>query len=416
MKGERLAQEILTTEQKEFRRKWVVLISALESLFESGIKISAAIYTGSAGLLADSIHSAADVAGSFMVWIGVRLAPQKFKRFPFGFYKIENLLALAIGLAILYGAYEILQVFISGESILPKNIPVGIAAVLVGMALDFFWGRFEAKSGRLINSPGVEASGNHTLSDVLSSAVVLVGLVGALFGVNLDRWAALFVAVIIVKMGGEIILDNLKVLLDISLDAEKINSYSHLLSQQPGVTKVKNISGRNAGSFRFLHLDLGIKAYELEQAKEIVINLKKVLKDSDPAIDQIFVQHTYELPAVLTILIPSEEGGRQVSAHFGKSTTLTMLKYDQELGTYTDLTTELNPFQQDDKQRGIKLARYIFDKGVDSVCCQEDLSGKGPGLLLHQLGLDFRYTKIDNMEELLSDYLGKTQSFSNKNK
>ncbi|VEN74863.1 conserved membrane hypothetical protein [Candidatus Desulfarcum epimagneticum] len=405
-----MPQEILTTEQKEFRRKWVVLISALESLFESGIKIFAAIYTGSAGLLADSIHSAADVAGSFLVWIGVRLAPQKFKRFPFGFYKIENLLALAIGLAILYGAYEILQVFISGGSVLPKNIPVGIAAVLAGMTLDFFWGRFEAKSGRLINSPGIEASGNHTLSDVFSSLVVLIGLAGALFGVNLDRWAALFVALIIVKIGGEIIWDNLKVLLDISLDAEKIKSYSQLLSRQPGVTKVKKISGRNAGSFRFLHLSLGIKAYEIEQAKKIVINLKKALKDSDPAIDQIFIQYTHELPAVLTILIPSEEGGRKVSAHFGDSKTLTILKYDQESGTYTDLTTEPNPFREDDKQRGIKLAHYISDKGIDSVCCQKDLSGKGPGLLLHQLGVDLRRTKINDMEELLGDYFGNTQS------
>ncbi len=150
-----MGQKILTPEQKEFRRKWVVLISALESLVESAIKICAAFYTGSAGLMADSIHSAADVAGSFMVWIGVRLAPQKFKRFPFGFYKIENMMALVIGFAIMFGAYEILQVFISGENVLPKNVPIGIAAVLVGMALDFFWGRFEAESGRLINSPGL---------------------------------------------------------------------------------------------------------------------------------------------------------------------------------------------------------------------------------------------------------------------
>ncbi len=131
----------------------------MESLLETGIKLAVALYTGSTAVLADAIHSAVDVAGSFMVWLGVRLATHKFKRFPYGFYKIENLLALAIGAAILYGAYEILQIFIAGEAPLPENIPVGIAGVLLGMALDFFWGRFEANSGRLINSPGIEASG-----------------------------------------------------------------------------------------------------------------------------------------------------------------------------------------------------------------------------------------------------------------
>ena len=177
---ENMTEEVLSTHQKEWRRKWVVLFSALESVVESGIKLAAALFTGSIGLLADSIHSAADVAGSFMVWIGVRLATHKFKRFPYGFYKIENLLALFIGFAILYGAYEVFQIFLSGKSVLPENIPLGIAAVLFGMSLDFFWGRFEAKSGKLINSPGIEASGNHTVSDVYSSAVVLIGLVGSL--------------------------------------------------------------------------------------------------------------------------------------------------------------------------------------------------------------------------------------------
>nr|MBF0220728.1 cation diffusion facilitator family transporter [Desulfobulbaceae bacterium] len=401
-------QETLTPEQREFRRKWVVLFSALESLVETGIKITAAILTGSAGLLADSIHSATDVAGSLMVWVGVRLAPHKFKRFPLGFYKIENLMALAIGFAILFGAYEILQVFIAGKNILPQNIPIGITAVLVSMTLDFFWGRFEAKSGRLINSPGIEASGNHTVSDVYSSAVVLVGLIGSLFGFNFDRWAALFVALIIVKMGATIIWDNLKVLLDISLDAKKIESYTDLLLRHPGVTLVKSISGRNAGSFRFLYLDLGVKAYELEQANEIVSSVRMALKENDPAIDMIFVQNAYELPPVVTIIIPSENDGRQVSAHFGKASYLTMLKYNRQTGQYTDLSTEPNPFHQEEKQRGIQLARYISNKGGDSVCCREDLQGKGPGLLLHQLGIDLRHTQSDDMQQLLSDYFGNS--------
>ncbi|MFC1561238.1 cation diffusion facilitator family transporter, partial [Candidatus Latescibacterota bacterium] len=213
-----------------------------------------------------------------MVWIGVRLATHKYKRFPYGFYKIENLLALLIGFAILYGAYEVLQIFLSGENVLPKNIPIGIAAVLLGISLDFFWGRFEAKSGRLINSPGIEASGNHTVSDVYSSTVVLVGLLGSLFGLNLDRWAALIVVIIISKIGIVILWENVKVLLDISLSAEKLEAYSKLIARQPGVLMVKSIKGRNAGSFRFIDVDVGLKAYNVEQGtlqKPVSVNMLK---------------------------------------------------------------------------------------------------------------------------------------------
>ncbi len=407
-------QKKLTTEQKEFRRKWVVLFSALESVLESALKFGAALYTGSAGLLADSIHSAADVAGSLMVWVGVRLAPLKFKHFPFGFYKIENLLALTIGFAILYGAYEVLRVVFLGAVSVPKNIPVGIGIVLIGMVMDFFWGRFEVQSGRLINSPGVEASGQHTLSDVFSSAVVLIGLVGSYFGFNLDRWAALFVAIIITKVGLTIIWDNLKVLLDISLAPEKIASISRLLAKQPGITQVKAVTGRNSGSFMFLHLDIGVKFYDIQQANKIVAYLKETLKRDDPSIDMIFVQHAHELPSILTIFIPTEEDGRRVSPHFGKSSQLTKITYNQGDRTCTNVCTKPNPFRHEGKQRGIKLAEYIYEQKAVSVCCREDLTGKGPGLRLHQLGVDVRHADTEDLEELLKDYVQKSTALFGK--
>jgi len=403
-----MAEKTLSIEQKEWRRKWVVLFSALESLVESGIKLGAALLTGSVGLLADSIHSAADVAGSIMVWIGVRLATHKFKRFPYGFYTIENLLALFIGFAVLYGAYEVFQIFLSGKSVLPKNIPIGIAAVLVGVCLDFFWGRFEAKSGRLINSPGIEASGNHTVSDVYSSAVVLVGLVGAQFGYNLDRWASLIVAVIICKMGIQILWDNAKVLLDISVSAEKLEAYSKIISRQPGVLTVVSIRGRNAGSFRFINVDVGLKAYNLQQADEITSKIEIKLKEHDSTIDTVFVHYTQGLPRVISVFIPVNESGKKISTHFGETTHLLKLQYDRESKTYSDLISKPNPFQKDAKHRGITLAGYIIDNGGDSICCKEDIRDKGPGLMFYRFGVDVRKTEESDLETLLQDYFNKS--------
>jgi cation diffusion facilitator family transporter len=403
-------EKALSPQQKEWRRKWVVFFSALESVVESGIKLGAALFTGSAGLLADSIHSAADVAGSFIVWIGVRLATHKYKRFPYGFYKIENLLALFIGFAILYGAYEVLQIFLSGENVLPKNIPVGIAAVLLGMSLDFFWGRFEAKSGRLINSPGIEASGNHTVSDVYSSTVVLIGLLGSLFGFNLDRWAALIVAIIISKLGIVILLDNVKVLLDISLSPEKLKAYSKIVARQPGVLMVKSIKGRNAGSFRFIDVYVGLKAYNVEQANGMVSRIEASLKEYDTTIDTVFVHHSHEFPRVMSVFVPTDESGKKISNYFGQSTHMTRLRYDRESRRYSDLITEANPYQGQEKHRGIRLAEHMVDAGVDSVCCKEDLHAKGPGLMLYRFGIDVRKTDEHDLEALLKDYFNRSES------
>ncbi len=401
---------VLTPEQKAFRRKWVVLFSALESLIETGIKLAAALLTGSTGMLADCIHSGVDVAGSLMVWVGVRLAPHKYKRFPFGFYKIENLMALAIGFAILFGAYEILQVFLAGESPLPSNIPIGIGAVIFGMALDFFWGRFEARSGRLINSPGIEASGNHTVSDVYSSSVVLFGLVGSWFGYNLDRWAALIVAIMIAKMGAEILWDNVKVLLDISLSPEQLETYTKIVSRQPGVESVKSIRGRNAGSFRFVDTEIGIKAINVSQANAIAAKVEGALKEYDDAIDTVFVHYRHVFPERLRIFIPTDGSGANIGDFFGKTSHFTIIEYDRLSRAVVTRRTEQNPFATQEKHRGINLAESLIDQGADSVCCREDLHDKGPGLMFHRFGIDVRLTDETELNGLMADYLDKSQS------
>jgi cation diffusion facilitator family transporter len=401
----------LTPEQKAFRRKWVVLISALESLIESGIKLAAALLTGSTGLLADCIHSAADVVGSLMVWVGVRLASHKFRRFPYGFYKIENLLALAIGFAILYGAYEVLLIFLSGEEVpLPTNIPVGIAAVILGMGLDFFWGRFEAKSGRLINSPGIEASGNHTVSDVYSSAVVLVGLIGSYFGFNLDRWAALVVAILIAKIGLSILWDNVKVLLDISLGPEQLDAYWKIVSRQPGVQAVKSIRGRNAGSFRFVDVDIVVKAFNVAQASGIALRVETAIKEHDDAIDTIFVNTRHELPERLRIVVPTDATGEIISEYFGKASHFTTIEYDRPARVILTRQTDPHPYVREEKHRGINLAEILIDQGVDSVCCREDLREKGPGLMFHRFGIDVRMTGETGLNGLMEDYSQKSES------
>lgn len=410
LKDSLLAEETISVSRIEWIRKWVVLISAVKSFIETGIKATAAIYTGSTGLLAGCIDSAVDVVSSLMVWIGVRLANNKYKKFPYGFYKIENLLALAIGFAVLYGAYEILQIFFAGKTKLPHNVPFGIAAIALVMLLDFFWGRFELKSGQLINSPGVEASGKHTVADVYSSSIVLFGLVGSFFGYNLDRWAALFVAVLIGEIGLEILWKNIQTLLDITLPAEKLDAYTKLVLRQPGVLSIKSIRGRNSGSFRFVDIDIGLKAYSIAAADSMSYSIEQALKQHDNTIDSVFVHYSHDLPEKASIVVPTDEHGQNISSYFGKSTYLTRLVYDRESGQLSDKRTESNPFIEDVEHRGINLALYLIDKGIDSVCCREDLHGKGPGLMFYRFGIDVRVTEETDMSLLLEDYYGKSTS------
>lgn len=400
----------LTPQQKEFRRKWIIFFTAFKCLLQSGFKFAAAILTGSAGLLADAVHSLSDVAGELIIWAGVRFAPYKFKKFPYGFYKIENLLAIGVSAAIFFGAWKVFQIFLHGGGALPSNVVVGIAVEAAALAIDFLWGRFERKTGRLINSPGIEASGNHTFSDAYASLVVMAGLAGSWLGFSLDRWAALFVAIFIVKIGFNILWDNVKVLLDISLSQDLLTGYSKIVSRQPGVRTVFSIRGRSAGSFRLVEVDAGVKASSVEQAEETANLIEKALKENDSFIDTVSVHCRHELPKEILIFVPTDAEGLNVGDEFGKATHFAKITFSRTTNKVLHKVSESNPYAEHDKHRGIKLAEYLIDKGADSVCCREDLHDKGPGLMFHRFGIDVRMTDTLKLDELLTDYFLNSSS------
>ncbi|QWR78449.1 cation diffusion facilitator family transporter [Candidatus Magnetomonas plexicatena] len=400
----------LTPSQAAGRRKWVVALTAVKCLIESATKLIFAYFTGSAGLLADAIHSMTDVAGSLVVWVGIRVSNNKYRRFTYGFYKIENLLAMTIGVAILYAAYELALGFVHSKSVMPTNVTTSIMALLLLIAVNFLWGRFEVKTGQLINSPGIEASGKHTFTDLYSSIAVLVGLVGAEFGVNLDKWASLFVAVILIKVGYVIIWDNLKVLLDISLEDEMLREYTAVIQKIPGVVSVKSIRGRNSGSYRLINVEININTFDLASAEEIASNIEKAVKQYDNSIDTVFVHYTKELPSVLKVFIPTELNGDVISEHFGKAQFMTTLTYDKQSMRFYDVKTELNPFMKTEKGRGKQMVEHIKKNSVDSVCTKENLQEKGPGLMLYHHGIDTRITELTSVSELLQDYVGNSRA------
>ena len=88
---------------------------------------------------------------------------------------------------------------------------------------------------------------------------------------------------------------------------------------------------------------------------------------------------------------------------------MTTLRYDTASREYSGLMTEVNPYREEEKHRGIKLADHITEAGVDSVCCREDLHDKGPGLMFNRFGIDVRMTEEDSVEVLLEDYFRRSE-------
>ena len=153
------------------------LYSVGTNLLLVGIKYGLALLSGSMALVADAIHSATDVISSATVFAGIKLSKRKSKNFPYGLYKVENFVSLLSSILIFLAGYEIVHtVFFKPQTLKTQFLPYAMVGVLVTLGITYAFSRYEMRQGKAIGSPSLMADAQHIRTDMLSSAVILAGL------------------------------------------------------------------------------------------------------------------------------------------------------------------------------------------------------------------------------------------------
>jgi len=169
------------------------------------LKLGLAQYSGSLALKAGAWHSFSDIFVSGIVLSGLILARREDVRRSHGISRIENVVALIIGLLIFYAGIDIFMDVVRADQIILTNVPVVIAGAGLTIVIGFFMARYKIFVGRETNSPSLIADGFHSKLDMYSSMVVVVGLVGYQIGLTtMDRMAAVVVVALVAWAGLEI--------------------------------------------------------------------------------------------------------------------------------------------------------------------------------------------------------------------
>lgn len=175
----------------------------------AGLKLLAGVLTGSLAVTADAVNNLSDAASSMVSLVSMRLAQKPVdQEHPFGHGRVEYLGALAVGVLILVMGVELL--ISSVRSIItPTDVAVNILtgvililSVLVKGGLFLF---FRAL-GRLIDFPSLVAAGKDSLSDMLATTAVLCSMVvTAIWGVPVDGYMGVLVALLVFKAGFDVV-------------------------------------------------------------------------------------------------------------------------------------------------------------------------------------------------------------------
>lgn len=391
----------------------VAWLSIIVNLVLVTIKTGLALLSGSIAVRADALHSLTDVLSSVFILIGIKISKRSSRAFPYGLYKVENLVALGTSVLIVFAGYEILKEVLSGQLSQPTNISTTITGIGATIVLAWLFSRYELKIGLQTGSPSLVADSRHILTDVLSSLVILAALTGSAIGFALDRYAAVVVVLFIGRSALAILLDSVRVLLDASLDFTTLSKIRELVLADSRVLAINELWARNAGRFKFVELDITLCVKELQKGHQISEELENRIKLEISQVDRVLIHYQPQTSKHLTYAIPLAGDKQTISDHFGEAPFFRLFSLD---GTGGDVVNEhvlANPFLQEEKAKGIKVARWLLENGIDILLTHQDQSGKGPAFVLGDGGAEILLTRENDYKKALSAVQGDMRRFEN---
>ena len=373
------------------------------NIFLFVFKLVMALFSGSISLLADAIHSSADIISSVALFIGIRIAGRKTKQFPLGLYKVENLISLGIAFIIFLTGYEIIrEVFFQHRSLTLTRPYYAMATAATAMIVTWFFSIYELKMGRQENSPAITADGRHVRTDAVVSLIVLLGLIGRQFNFPAEKIATIVVIGFIMKSGWDILLESVRVLLDASIDPFTLEQINVIIQAHPAITEIRELIGRNSGSFTFIEGDLVVKAKDFQHAHQIIEDITSEIRQKISHIDRIVLHYEpSKRPTFLVATTLSDTTHWKVSKHFGEAPYIGWIEIHTKKNHIIRMQITNNPFTHIERGKGIKLAEHLVRHGADLVLVRQSFHGKGPEYVFNSRDVKVLQIEEESIDERL---------------
>lgn len=271
----------------------VLLVVLLLNLAVALAKLMYGTATQSAAMQADGLHSIFDSAGNVVGLIGIALASRPADEgHPYGHAKFETYASLAIGIMLVFAAFEIgagaverLQTGAHVTEVTPVSFIVMVATLAVNLSVS----HYENKRGVELKSEVLRADARHTLSDALVSTGVIVGLALVALGYPIaDAIVALLVMVAILATAFDVFKSALATLSDAMRIPEE--ELLQLALSVPGVETAHHIRSRGTEGevYADLHVLVDPRMPVLE-AHTVAERVQAAIQSAHPNVAEVLV-------------------------------------------------------------------------------------------------------------------------------
>jgi len=279
---------------RRYRPTECTVVGMVANLILTVGKIAVGFMARSAALVADGVHSFADVVSDLGVLLALRASQRPpDDNHPYGHDSFESLGAIAVSLfmiitGVLIGRDAVVRLW-NGDNMQPQILAFVMA--LVSVVLKEIMARYTLTAAGLNNSPALRSNGQMHRADALTSAAAAAGILGAVFGlVWLDSLGALVISVFVLREGWRLTQQNVLALLDTQPEQDILQDMRSAAFQTPGIRDVRELRVRQRGSV--YHADLRVAVdpdLSVAEAHDLAHAVEETMQQEFRELSRVFV-------------------------------------------------------------------------------------------------------------------------------
>lgn len=272
----------------------VALSSMLASLFLAAAKLVIGLLTGSLAILSEAAHALLDTGAATLTWVAVRVSDRPAdESHHFGHGKVENLAALfETALLFATGAWILWE---AGQRLIGSatdHIEVtwyALGIIALSMAIDYTRARALRRVARETGSQALEADALHFTTDILSSGVVLVGVVLSTVWRGADAVAAVAVAFFVMYAGLNLGRRTIDVLIEAAPEGA-VEEITRTAESVQGVIRISRVRARLVGTVTVADVEAIVpRSYSVERIEGLRREIAQAVRQELGQVDATVV-------------------------------------------------------------------------------------------------------------------------------
>ena len=330
----------LMTEEREKVIVRTSIIGILANVLLAGFKAAIGLATRSIAVTLDAVNNLSDALSSVITIIGAKLGGKKpDKKHPLGYGRIEYLSSMIVAAIVLYAGItalvESIKKIIEPET--AEYTMVSLVIIAAAVVVKLLLGRYVKGQGEKVNSGALIASGSDASFDaILSASVLASAVIFMIWGISLEAYVGVIIAIFIIKAGIEMLSETLSDIIGQRADAEMSKTIKKLVAEEPEVRGAYDLILYNYGpdkNYGTLHMELP----DTMTVEEVDVLTRKVQ-------NKVF----HETGVILTgIGVYSYNTSDDEAAHMRNNVQKKVLEHDwaiQMHGFYVDMVEKLIRF------------------------------------------------------------------------